>query len=143
MLFQRLWKADKRNINFNSCTCHNIRKKEKGCSVGRKWWCHSLQELLLVKPVCTPVCTPALSDCLCVTGCEGVPVLIVSYQGHRAAVPWVQAITEPCITSQLWTLERWRGAERVRKGDKTETSVLFVVPSVIDALCMCCCHFVF
>lgn len=61
MLFQRLWKADKRNINFNSCTCHNIMKKEKGCSVGRKWWCHSLQELLLVKPVCTPVCTPALS----------------------------------------------------------------------------------
>lgn len=143
MLFQRLWKADKRNINFNSCTCHNITKKEKGCSVGRKWWCHSLQELLLVKPMCTPVCTPALSDCLCVTGCEGVPVLIVSYQGHRAAVPWVQAITEPCITSQLWTLERLRGAERVRKGDKTETSVLFVVPSVIDALCMCCCHFVF
>lgn len=60
MQFQRLWKADKRNINFYSCTCHNITKKEKGCSVGRKW-CRSLQELILVKPVCTPVCTPALS----------------------------------------------------------------------------------
>lgn len=32
-----------------------------------------------------------------------VCVFIVAYRGHRAALPRVHAITEPCITSQLWT----------------------------------------
>lgn len=52
-------------------------------------------------------------DWLCLTVCEGVFVLIVSYQGHRAVLPRAQTITEPCITSQLWTLGRERAVARV------------------------------
>lgn len=64
------------------------------------------------------------------TGCEGV--LIVSYRGHRAALPRVHTITEPCITSQLWTpgeRESSRKSERERE-TKTDTSILLFFPSL-------------
>ena len=69
------------------------------------------------------------------TGCEGVCVLIVSYQGHRAALPKAPTITEPCITSQLWTLGRERAVERVREREKDKNTDihLIVFPSLAAA----------
>lgn len=63
------------------------------------------------------------------TGCEGV--LIVSYRGHRAALPRVHTITEPCITSQLWTPgERASSRKSERERDKNRHIHLIVFPSL-------------
>ncbi len=63
--------------------------------------------------------------------CVCVCVLIVSYEGHRAALPRAQTITEPCITSQLWALGRESSRERER--ERNTDIHLFVFPSLAAA----------
>lgn len=53
-------------------------------------------------------------------------VLIVSYQGHRAALPRVHTITEPCITSQLWTPGGRTAYEKKEAKNSQKSIFLFI-----------------
>ena len=75
--------------------------------------------------------------CVCVCVC----VLIVSYQGHRAALPRAQTITEPCITSQLWTPGRERERDRAEERERERERQKQRHPSYCLSIAGCCFSF--